>query len=108
MSRDSQLLTPVKRYSISSIRANPDSFDKEVFRRIVHELYMRKEYPTIVYGGKVKVQCGFPGGDIACGEFCKSWALPTKNETRRNMSTGSHLSWNRDIYAYKVCANYDK
>ena len=63
VSRDSQLLTPIKRYSVSRIRVNPDSFDREVIRRVVHEFYTRKEYPTIVgVLEKVKVQCGFPGG----------------------------------------------
>ena len=53
----------MKRYSVSRIRVNPDSFDREVIRCIVHEFYTRREYPTIVgVLEKVKVQCGFPGG----------------------------------------------
>ena len=63
ISCDSQLLTPLKRYVASCIRVNPDSFDKEVIRRVVHGFYERKEYPTL--SGvlrKVKDQCGFPGG----------------------------------------------
>ena len=50
VARDSQLLTPVKRYSVSWIRVNPDSFDREDIRRVVHGFYTSKE------------QCGFPGG----------------------------------------------
>jgi len=60
---DSHLLTPVKRYSVSRIRINPDSFDREVIRRLVHSFYTRKEYPTILKVlEKAKAQCGFPGG----------------------------------------------
>ena len=60
---DGTFLTPVRRYTASRIRVNPDSFDQGVIRRIVHSFYERKEYPTV--SGvleKVKEQCGFPGG----------------------------------------------
>ena len=44
----------------------PDSFDKVVIRRVVHGLYLRKEYPTLSkVSGKVKEACSFPGG-----KFC--------------------------------------
>lgn len=36
--------TPVKLYSVSRIRINPDSFDRDVIRRVVHGFYERKEY----------------------------------------------------------------
>lgn len=63
VARDSELLTPVKRYSVSRIRINPDAFDREVIRRVVHGFYRSKEYPTITgILQKVKEQCGFPGG----------------------------------------------
>ena len=63
ISRDGQLLTPVKRYTLSRVRVNPNSFDRGVIRRVVHAFFERKEYPTVSSVLKqVKDQCGFPGG----------------------------------------------
>ena len=63
MAHDGELLTPVKRYSTSRIRINPDSFDRKVIRRAVHGFYERKEYPTLSKVlEKVKEECSFPGG----------------------------------------------
>ena len=60
---DSQLLTPVKWYTVSRIRVNPDAFDREVIRRVVHSFYTSKEYPTIeAVLAKSKEQCSFAGG----------------------------------------------
>ena len=53
----------MKRYAASRIKVNPNSFDREVIQRVVHEFYTRKKYPTL--SGvleEVKEQCGFPGG----------------------------------------------
>ena len=36
VAHDGQLLTPVKRYTTSRIRINPDTFDREAIRRLVH------------------------------------------------------------------------
>ena len=44
---DGQLLTPVKRYMASHIRVNPDTFDREAIRWLVHGFYTRREYPTL-------------------------------------------------------------
>ena len=60
---DGKFLTPVRIYSASRVRVNPDAFNQAVIRRAVHSFYESKEYPTI--SGileKVKEQCGFPGG----------------------------------------------
>ena len=45
---DSHLLTPAQRYSVSRICINPESFDREEIRRLVHSSYSRKEHPTIL------------------------------------------------------------
>ena len=45
--RDGKLLTPLKRYSTSRVRINPDSFDREVICRVVHGFYEWNEYPTL-------------------------------------------------------------
>ena len=47
VSHDGEFLIPVKRYSTSRIRINPDSFDREVIRRTVHGFCEQKEYPTL-------------------------------------------------------------
>ena len=60
---DGQLFTPVKRYMASHIRVNPDAFDREAIRQLVHGFYTRREYPTL--DGvlkKAREECGFPGG----------------------------------------------
>ena len=67
--QDSRFFTPVKRYMVSRIRVNPDSFDLAAVKRIVHS-YRRKEYPTV--SGilqKAKADINFPGG-----RFCM-WRL---------------------------------
>ena len=62
VAHDGQLLTPVKRYTTSRIRINPDTFDREAIRRLVHAFYIRREYPTIAAVlEKAKEECGFPG-----------------------------------------------
>jgi hypothetical protein len=62
-SQDGALLTPLKRYSSSRVRINPDEFDREVIRHVVHSFYARKEYPTLAMVlSKVKEECTFPGG----------------------------------------------
>ena len=64
--QDHHFLTPVKRYNISRIRINVNSFDKLVFRRIINDFYEKKEYLTLdIILVKVKEQCGLPGG-----KFC--------------------------------------
>ena len=47
VSHDGQFLTPVKRYGVSRIRINPDSFDREIICRTIRNFYCRKEYPTL-------------------------------------------------------------
>ena len=58
---DSQVLTPLKRYTMWRI---PEAFDREVIRQVVHSFYALKEYPTIeaVLIAKSKEECGFAGG----------------------------------------------
>lgn len=38
--------TPSKRFQVSRKQINPDSFDREAIRRIIHAFYERHEYPT--------------------------------------------------------------
>ena len=41
------LCTPKKSYSMSRIQILLDDFNVEAIRRIVHEFYTKKEYPTL-------------------------------------------------------------
>ncbi len=60
---DGEILTPIMRYTMSRIRLNPDSFDCDVIRKIVHSFYERKEYPTLCkLLDVVKSSINFPGG----------------------------------------------
>ena len=68
VANDGLFFTPTKRYAKNRIKVNPDSFDREVIRRIVHSFYERKEYPTLSKVlERVKEECSFPGG-----KFCLS------------------------------------
>ena len=61
IAQDGTLLTPLKRYV--RVRVNPDEFDRETIRRVVHDSYTNKEYPTLsAVLEKVKEQCVFPAG----------------------------------------------
>ena len=67
---DGQFLTPVKRYMACRIRQNPDAFNREAIRRLVHRFYTRRECPILdVVLKKTREECGFPGG-----RFCL-WRL---------------------------------
>ena len=39
---EGKLFTPVKRYAMSRVRVNPNSFDREVILRAVHAFYEKK------------------------------------------------------------------
>ena len=63
ISRDGEILTPLRRYAASQVRVNANSFDQEVIRHFVHSFYEQKVYPTLyAVLEKVKDECSFPGG----------------------------------------------
>ena len=67
---DGQLLTAVKRYIASRIRINPDTFDWEAIRRLVHAFYIRWEYPTVAAVLEMaKELCAFQVADSASREY---------------------------------------
>ena len=70
VARDGQLLTPVKRYTTSRIRINPDTFDREAIRRLVHAFYIRREYPpSLQCLRRPKRSAAFQAADSASGEY---------------------------------------
>ena len=84
VARDGQLLTPVKRYTTSRIRINPDTFDREAIRRLVHAFYIRREYPTIAAVlEKAKEECGFPGGRFCLWRVLKEMGFTYKKRDNK-------------------------
>ena len=84
VARDGQLLTPIKRYTTSRIRINPDTFDKEAIRRLVHAFYIRREYPTIAaVFEKAKEECGFPGGRFCLWRVLKEMGFTYKKRDNK-------------------------
>ena len=47
LANDGKFLSPINRYTASRVRINTDSFDREAIRRVVHDFYIKKEYPTL-------------------------------------------------------------
>ena len=83
VARDGQL-TPVKRYTTSRIRINPDTFDREAIRRLVHAFYIKREYPTIAAVlEKAKEECGFPGGRFCLWRVLKEMGFTYKKRDNK-------------------------
>ena len=58
ITQDYHFLTLIKQYSVSHIKVNPGSFNRQVFRHIINDFYSRKEYPTLdSVLEKVKNEC---------------------------------------------------
>ena len=81
---DGQLLTPVKRYTVSRIRVNPDSFDREAIRQLVHAFYTRREYPTLdVVLEKAREMCNFPGGRFCLWRLLQQMGFTYKKQDNK-------------------------
>ena len=66
VSRESKLLTHVKRYITSRVCMNPDSFNKEVIWRTVYSFYTQRQYLTLTTILAKLKEDGIFGG----GRFC--------------------------------------
>ena len=81
---DGQILTPMKRYAASRIRINPDSFDKAIIRRLVHQLYEAKVYPTLTNVlAKAKEEINFPGGRFCMWRVLRDLGFTYKKRDTR-------------------------
>ena len=70
VAHDGQLLTPVKRYTTSQTRINPDTFDMKAIRWPVHAFDIRREYPTSLQClRRWKRSAAFQAADSASGEY---------------------------------------
>ena len=92
------LLTPLKRYLSSSLQINPDEFDQEVIRHMVHVFMKERSTPH-------SLQCLKEGRKSAFlrGRFCLWRVLHRMGFSYRREET--HL--NRDVYSY-ILASYSK
>ena len=98
--QDHHFLTPVKRYNVSRIRINVDSFDKLVFRRIINDYYEKKEYPSLdKILVKAKQQLGFPKGKFCLWRILRDMGYSYKKRDdkqflyeQRNILEQRHIS----------------
>ena len=101
---DGQFLTPLRRYTASRIRVNPDSFDQGVIRRVVHSFYERKEYPTA--SGvlqQVKEQCGFPGGRFCMWRVLRELGFSYKKwDSKQYIYEQRHILEQRHMYLQTI------
>ena len=106
VARDGQLLTPVKRYTTSQIRINPDTFDREAIHRLEHAFYTRREYPTIAAVlEKAKEECGFTGGRFCLWRVLKEMGFTYKKRDNKKSYTNIQTYWNKDTHTYRLYAN---
>ena len=105
VARDGQVLTPVKRYTASRIRINPDTFDREAIRRLVHAFYIRRKYPTIA-AVLEKAGVWLSRRQILPLESTKRNGVYIQ-ETRRtkNTYTNRQTYWNKDTHTYRLYTN---
>ncbi len=104
LAQDCKFLTPVKRYSVSRIRVNPDSFDRAAVKRIVHGFYHRREYPTI--SGvleKAKSELAFRGGRFCMWRLLKEVGFCYKQRDRRHyVLEQQHIIAQRHKYLQEI------
>ena len=92
--QDHHFLTPVKRYNVSRIRINVDSFDKLDFRRIINDFY-EKEYPSLdKILVKVKEQCEFPIGKFRLWRILRDMGYSYKKKMISSFCTNKGTFWN--------------
>ena len=81
---EGKFFTPVKRYAMSRVRVNPDSFDREVICRAVHAFYEKKEYPTLsCILMKGKEDSAFPGGRFCLRRILKEMGFTYKKQDNK-------------------------
>ena len=104
INQDQHFLTPVKRYTVSRIRVNADSFDRAVFRRIINNFYVRKEYPTLSKVlERVKEDCGFPGGRFCLWRILKEMGYSyKKKDDKQFLYEQRHILEQRHNYLQQI------
>ena len=97
--------SPAKRYKVERRTVCLDDFDVEVIRRLVHDFYREKKYPTLdslLPAVKEKVLFGGERAVPPCGEFCIRWALSTRRLTIRGTFMSNPASSTRGRHTCDV------
>ena len=47
LANDGKFLSPINHYTASRVRINMNSLNREAIRRVVHDFYIKKKYPTL-------------------------------------------------------------
>ena len=97
-------MMPVKRYGVSRIRINPNLFDREIIRRIIHNIYCRKESPTLCSVlEKVKEEFGFPGGKFCLWRVLKEMGYSyKKKDNKQFLYEQRSILEQRDTYLQQI------
>ena len=97
-------MMPVKRYGVSRIRINPNLFDREIIRRIIHNVYCRKEYPTLCSVlEKIKEEFGFPGGRFCLWGVLKEMGYSyKKKDNKQCLYEQRSILEQRDTYLQQI------
>ena len=104
ISHDGQFMMPVKRYGVSRIRINPNSFDREIIRRIIHNVYCRKEYLTLCSVlEKIKEEFGFSGGRFCLWIVLKEMGYSyKKKDNKQFLYEQRSILEQRDTYLQQI------
>ena len=101
ISHDGQFMMPFKRYGVSRIRINPNSFDREIIRRIIHNVYCRKEYPTLC--SVLEEEFGFPGGRFCLWRVLKEMGYSyKKKDNKQFLYEQRSILEQRDTYLQQI------
>ena len=104
VSHDGQFMMPVKKYGVSRIRINPNLFDREIIRGIIHNVYYRKEYPTLCSVlEKTKEEFGFPGGRFCLWRVLKETGYSyKKKDNKQFLYEQRNILEQRDTYLQQI------
>ena len=73
LANDGKFLSPINCYTASRVRINTDSFDREAIGKVVHDFYIKKEYPTLsAVLEKVRTDGIFHGGRFCLWKLFRS------------------------------------
>ena len=71
--------SPEKRYVKDRVRLYPDDFNRDAIRRIIHDSYLNKDYPTLdSVLQKARSTCVFDGGRTTLSKLLKSMGFRYK------------------------------
>ena len=91
LANDGKFLSPINRYTASRVRINTDSFDREAIGRVVHDLYIKKDYPTLsAVLEKVRTDGVFHGGWFCLWKLFQSMGFSYKKADNKQFLYEQH------------------